>query len=102
MNIETIDELFNSEKLYIGRMISAYKTSPEGCICVWNANIISPSLGKVWYGDINLTRDGEKLKRIAEKIGETLYVLREMDARFGTENDSVQTLINKSVWSTDK
>jgi hypothetical protein len=83
-------------------MISAYKKDPEGCKCVWNANIIVESLGKVWYGDLNLTTDGTHLKEIANEIGEPLYVLYESDARFGTENDPVKLLISKAVWSTDK
>jgi hypothetical protein len=81
-------------------MVSATKTSPKGCKCVWNANLISPIQGKVWHGDLNLTKDGEKLKIVAEKVGETLYVLRENDARFGTEEDSIDILISRAVWNT--
>lgn len=90
------------QKLFCGRMISAHKTSPEGCKCVWNANLISPTLGKVWYGDLNLTKEGEKLKSVAKACGETLYVLRESDCRFETEEDSIPLLISRAVWNTDQ
>ena len=100
--MNNVEKLFQEAKLYCGRMISPYKESPKGCTCVWNANVMTSSEGKVWYGDINITRDGEKLKQIAETLGETLYVLREMDCRFESEHDSIKTLIEKSFWSTDK
>jgi hypothetical protein len=86
----------------MGRMVSAYKTTPKGCVCVWNANVVSPSKGKIWYGDLNLTRDGDKLRGVAKSLGETLYVLREMACRFESENDPIEILIANSVWSTDK
>jgi hypothetical protein len=97
-----IDEIFRSKKLYMGRMISGSKKSPVGCQCVWNANIIIRSRGKIWYGDINITKEGKKLKEVSKEIGETIYVLREHDARFGTESDNIESLISKAVWSTDK
>jgi hypothetical protein len=100
MNIEEINALLTSEKLYCGRLISAHKTSPKGHVCVFNANIITESAGKIWFGDLDLTKEGILLKQISEVIGEPLYVLREMDARFGTEEKSSLELIKKAVWST--
>lgn len=87
-------------KLYEGRMISYSKLSPPGEKCVFNANIITKSNGKVWYGDINLTKEGKLLKEVADYIGEPLYVLRESDCRFRTENDPVDLLISRAVWNT--
>ena len=81
-------------------MISGSKIPPKGEICVWNANIISRSNGKIWFGDLNLTKDGKALKLIATELGEPLYVLREHDARFGTETKPIEELIEKAVWST--
>ena len=102
MTHDDIYDIFERNKLMCGRIISGGKQSPPGCKCVWNANIISPKMGKVWYGDINLTREGDKLKKVASEIGEVLYVLRESDARFGTENAPMESLIVRAVWSTDK
>ena len=96
-----IDKLFDNQKLRNGRMMSGSKISPKGHICVWNANIVTKSQGKIWFGDLDLTLDGKKLKLIADQIGEPLYVLREMDCRFETTNDSTDVLIEKAVWSTD-
>ena len=99
---KTIDELMEEQNLRCGRMISAYKDSPPGCKCVFNANLVSPMEGKAWHGDLNLTREGDKLKEVAKASGETLYILREMDCRFNTENDSIEVLKSKAVWNTEQ
>lgn len=96
-----IQELFEKHKLYCGRMISAFKRAPEDHICVWNANVITATRGKVWYGDLDLTVNDKKLKAIAAELGETLYVLQEMDCRFGTEKDTIPSFIEKAVWNTN-
>lgn len=98
--ITKIRDLLEQNGLSLGRMISPNKRSPEGHFCVFNANIITRINGKVWWGDLDLTKEGEILKKIATETGEQLYVLCEMDCRFDTENDSVHTLIKKAVWST--
>lgn len=87
-------------KLHCGRMISGCKRAPDGHVCVWNANIIAKSQGKVWFGDLDLTTEGSLLKEVANVIGEPLYVLREMDCRFDTESDDVNLLISRAVWNT--
>ena len=96
-----IIELFEKQKLYCGRMISGNKHAPFGQICIWNANAVIKSQGKIWYGDINLTKEGKKLKKISKEIGEPIYILREMDCRFDTERCLIDTLIKKAVWSTE-
>lgn len=68
-----------------GRMISGSKTSPKGHVCVFNANICTKRRGKIWFGDLDLTTDEDRLKAFAKHEGETLYVLRERDARFDNE-----------------
>lgn len=102
MNKEQVVDIFCDNGFYLGRMISGSKRAPEGQVCVWNANVITKSLGKVWFGDLNLTNDGEKLKLIAEKLGEPLFVLREHDCRFTTENDLIEVLISRAVWTTNQ
>lgn len=101
-SVEDIYDLFDERKLLCGRICSAYKNAPRGQVCVWNANVLIKTHGKVWFGDININKDGDKLKEIAVKIEEPLYVLREKDCRFDTENDSIELLISKSVWDTTK
>lgn len=87
----------------MGRMISwsksDYRINNPKNVCVFNANIITKE-GKVWHGDLDITKDGEKLKEIAEQEGVIIYVLREMDCRFGNEDDDFTKLVEKSVWDT--
>lgn len=65
-----------------GRMLSGSKIAPEGHVCVWNANVLTKSRGKFWFGDLDLTTDAADLQALADKEGETVFVLKEMDARF--------------------
>lgn len=104
MTKEKIEIIFQEFNFYCGRIISASKsfyleTYPDNLV-VFNANVVTKKFGKIWHGDLDITLDSEFLKKIAEKIGEDLYVLREFDARFGRENDSPEELIKKAVWST--
>lgn len=66
-----------------GRMIYGSKSAyceryPDNTV-VFNAVLITPNLGRFWHGDLDITRDQNRLKEIARSIGETVYVLREMD-----------------------
>ena len=72
-----------------GRMISGsksfYSAAHPKNVVVFNANLCTKTHGKIWYGDIDVTRDGEKLKEAAKLLGEDVYVLYEMDGRFENE-----------------
>jgi hypothetical protein len=105
--MKTAQEQFNILEKYgfnLARMIAGSKSSYWGKypdhLIYFNANIITKSHGKIWHGDLNLTLDGDKLKIVAEEIGEPIYVLYEMDARFGEENLPTDKLIKRAKWST--
>jgi len=98
-------KIFEKHGLIISRMISGSKTGytkkyPNNLV-IFNANVIIKSVGKIWHGDLDLTYDALILKQIADELGEPLYVLYEMYARFGNENRPVEELIKEAVWSTD-
>jgi hypothetical protein len=87
---------------YCGRMLSgskqAAKTAGREHLTVFNANLIVTGFGKVWYGDIDITRDEEKLKKIALAFKSVVNVLREHDARFEYENNPQ---VQNAVYVTD-
>jgi hypothetical protein len=71
----------------IGRMISSskgrYRHYNPNNIVYFNANIFVPPYGKVWYGDIDITEDFEKLQKIVEGLENVkLFILPEMAGRF--------------------
>ena len=106
MIVEGIQQYFESHSLYVARMIGGSKTGycteyPDDLI-VFNANVLIPDYGKVWYGDLNLTQDYILLKSIAESLDTTLYILWESDGRFGEEDKPIDELIKKAVWNTDE
>ena len=101
-----IQKIFEAHNFFDGRMIGGSKTGycteyPDDLI-VFNANVLIPNYGKVWYGDLNLTQDYILLKSIADSLDTTLYVLWEMDGRFGEEKKPIDELIKKSAWNTDE
>ena len=100
----TLNECFKENGFYSGRMISdsksRYRMQNPNSVCYFNANIITVKDGKVWWGDLDLTKDGEKLKKIADEAGVILYVLKELDGRFENEDESGVKLVDKAVWDT--
>lgn len=105
MNTNQIIEIFCKHNLFLGRLISwsktAYREMNPNNFVVFNANIVVPSKGKIWYGDLDITKDSDTLKKISEEINEPIYVLKEMDARFENENDEIDELVKRAVWSTN-
>lgn len=63
---------------------SGYSMSRPKNVPIFNSNVVIAK-GKIWYGDIDLTLSEEKLANLAKELGETVYVLREMDGRFENE-----------------
>ena len=99
-----IIELLHANGLEMGRIItdskSGYVANNPESICLFNSNICTENEGKVWFGDLDLTKDGETLKSVSEAINEVIYVLRETDARFGSENVETSELLSKAIWNT--
>lgn len=102
MTADEVRKVLESHGFHQGRMISPYKEAPKGHLAIWNANIVTWTHKKVWYGDLDLTKEGTELKKVATQIKEPLYILYEMDARFGEENRPIEHLIGKAAWSTEK
>lgn len=97
---------FEAEGLATGRMVSRSKSAyrekhPENEV-YFNANVFNSSGEKIWYGDLDLTLEAESLERIAESLGEKLFVLREMDGRFENESLSEIKVMQKAVYTTGK
>jgi hypothetical protein len=96
--------MFENEGLRIGRMVSGSKSAyrdkhPENEV-YFNANVFNSKGEKIWYGDLDLTIESEKLDIIAESLGEKLFVLREMDGRFENESLSEIKVMQKAVYTT--
>jgi len=87
---EIIDFLY-ANQLPPGKLISgsksAYSRLFPNDLVLFNANIFIEERGKIWHGDINLTKQKNILEQIKENFGVDVYVLREMDGRFGLENN---------------
>ena len=106
MSVMEIQKHFDAFGFYDARMIGGakweYQKEHKGDLVVFNANVLMPGYGKVWYGDLNLTEDYLVLKDIAKSLNSTLYVLWESDGRFGLETKPLNELFDKAVWNTDE
>lgn len=99
-------EIFTKNNLVSGRMISASKSEyreryPDNKV-VFNANIFLLGEGKIWYGDLDITRDIDKLESVAKELGKDIYILREMDGRFENEGLKDSEIITKAVTKISK
>jgi hypothetical protein len=77
-------DCFRKNGFHNGRMISGSKSgymkkNPKNK-AVFNARIALLGEGVIWWGDLDITKDEENLKKIASEIGKPLYVLYESDA----------------------
>lgn len=68
----------------------------------FNANIFVLGEGKIWYGDLDVTKDMDKLENIAKELGKDLYILREMDGRFGNEELKDSEIITRAMCKITK
>lgn len=71
---------------FAGRMLDESKGNKD---VVYNSNVCTKKFGKIWFGDINLKDKNtlEQLKILSMLLKETVYILKEMDARFDTEKN---------------
>ena len=106
MSVMEIQKHFSAFGFYDARMLESHKWEytekhPDDLV-IFNANVLMPNYGKVWFGDLNLTEDYKTLKKIADSLNTTLYILWEMDGRFGEEKKPIDELIKKAAWNTDE
>jgi len=99
-------EFFINEGLNEGRMVCGSKSLyremfPENEV-YFNANVFVLGEGKIWYGDLDVTKDREALENVAGLIGKDLYVLREMDGRFENESLDDSEIIRRSTCKITK
>jgi len=84
-----------------GKMLSGsksrYTNRHEDHLVVFNANVCVED-EKIWQGDIDITLEEDSLIELAQRLGENVYVLYEMDGRF--ENEDFPKL-KEYVYMTD-
>ena len=75
----------------VGMMLSGSKSGYmkmyKKNLAVFNANVCSKELGKIWFGDLDLSKSENSLKALAKALNQTLYVISEHGARFDRENN---------------
>jgi len=111
MNLEEIEEKYSDiledNGFMNGRMIShsksGYYNTHKWHKVVFNANIYVMYRQvpvKIWYGDLDISLDGDKLKEVSKILDTKLYILRESDGRFVDESNV--DIEKKSFWNTEE
>lgn len=93
-------DIFRENGLVNGRMISGsksgYTSRNKGNVIVFNARICTLSEGIIWWGDLDITKEEEILKTVAEQIGQSIYILRESDA-WDEESVNEKLILERNV-----
>jgi hypothetical protein len=100
---DALAEAFSAEGLPMGRCFgskSGYRWAHPDNECVFNANVFCQKAGKIWWGDLDLTRDRPKLEAVARKLRMKLYVLYEGDGRFENADLQHSKVVSLAVWKT--
>lgn len=100
---KVLEDLITGSLGFYGHMLSGSKSGYDEqnskSLTIFNANLIITGYGKVWHGDIDITKSEEQLKFIAKGFGgAVIYVLYEMDGRFDNEENPK---IEQAVYQTD-
>lgn len=82
---KTIQDFLGCNGMMISCSKSGYGEIHPRNIAVFNANIVDGDRTKIWYGDIDITKDLDKLQEASKVLSTKLYVLRESDGRFEYE-----------------
>lgn len=75
-----------------------YKSKNPKNLVIFNANVCTDD-GKIWWGDLDITKSEKNLVELAKTINKTIYVLYEMDGRFENEK---QPRIDCFVYKADE
>lgn len=99
MTQKTFDDIVLRYLGHHGAMVSGSKSrymkdNPHNKV-VFNANVVIPVYGKIWYGDIDITKSKKNLIDFCKKIDTDLYILYELDFRFEKEGRSLEDAIAK-------
>ena len=94
-----IDDIFQKHGFPpYGRLISGSKSGyrkryPDNDV-IFNGNIFIKSKGKIWYGDLDLTKDAGNLQKICDDLNEEMIVVTEMLGRFDDKKRQYNEIFN--------
>jgi hypothetical protein len=83
---EVAREILGLPGKMVGASKSGYREMYPDHLVIFNSNVVVGN-SKLWFGDLDITDSIQDLKELASSIGEKIYVLLEMDGRFGNEHN---------------
>jgi hypothetical protein len=89
-------EVLGAEGKMISNSKSGYTRRNPGNMAIFNGCVCAGPY-VIWWGDLDITLESEKLKKLAELIGGEVYVLYEYQGRWLKENESPYYYYRSSV-----
>lgn len=77
-----IDEHLGAPGRMLSHSKSTYMDNNPNSTVFFNGNVYGADGRKLWFGDVDLTKQRDALRQLAMKLGERLYVTRESPYRF--------------------
>lgn len=79
------DDNFENEGLFEGKIVTGnidkyMKRNPDSVV-IKNANVFIDMGGKIWWGDLDLTRDAKRIQRACNRIGMEILITEESVGR---------------------
>lgn len=96
--VTQIDQILGPRFKILSFSKGQYSSDYPDHLVIFNSVIVSSRYKKVWHGDLDITKDEEKIKDVSSFLQDTLYVLYESDGKF---ENSEKPLINKHVIKID-
>jgi hypothetical protein len=93
------EKLGHAGRLIAGSKSGYYSAYPEN-VPIFNSNVVvktgafGGTVEKIWHGDLDLTKDCQKLRKLSDAIEKPVFVITEMDGRFENEENP---LINQYI-----
>lgn len=92
---EKIQTILGHPGKIIGLSKSGYGIAYPTHHVVFNSNVATIDDGKIWHGDIDITKSHNDLVKLSETLGQDIYIFYEMDMRFENESLTVNDVITK-------
>ena len=68
----------------------------NGVMCVFENDEVE----QIWSGDLDINKDGDLIKQVANECSKTIYILKESEFFYSNEI-SKDKVLEKAIWNTD-
>ena len=86
-------DILGHQRAMISPSKSHYRIQFPDNEVIFNSNIATVSNGKIWWGDLDITKSTEKLLQLRKELNEDIFIFSELDMRFENETTPVKEIV---------